>query len=280
MLRAFSHRRRFSQFAIRDLLIAMGLCCVVLALWRRYTRHDRAVSAIHSLGGEVEWVTTGVIYKSYLSPEEQYAAAELSTEWRGGRAGVAWLVDLDRLRSLSVFRAPGIDEISALPIGRLVELKSLRLRGVSMSGPACDDLALLADLQDLDVVESQLDERAFQSIGCLGRLRYLSLRESRFEARHLARLNPGIERLDLQGTAIDDSMSTILSRLHELRTLILSDTNISDQGLMHLTRLPRLETIAAARTCVTADGAAKFQAAISPRDCWVYLGLPEGDAKQ
>ena len=252
----------------------MGLCCAALAVWRRCTRHDRAVSAIHELGGEVQWVTLGITNKDYLPAERQYAAAEFSSEWRGGRAGVAWILELDRLQSLSVFNAPGIDEISALPIGRLRELKSLTLYGVSMRGPACDDIAVLTDLRDLDVVESRLDERALKNIGRLGRLRSLSLRESRFDGRHLGHIGSSIEGLNLQGASIDDSVLAYVSRLPGLKWLILSDTSVTDQGLMRLAELPHLETIAAARTRVTADGVAKFAAAIAPRSCWVYLGPP------
>lgn len=64
-----------------------------------------------------------------------------------------------------------------------------------------------------------------------------------------------LAELDLSGSkALTDEGVQLLSRLHQLRYLDLSGTNVTDRGLEVLRHLPELETISLAMTAITDDG--------------------------
>ena len=67
-----------------------------------------------------------------------------------------------------------------------------------------------------------------------------------------------IDKVDFRGAAITDedlaSIGPALRSLPRLRYLILSDTGISDRGLIHLRNMPSVEYVYLDGTSVTEDG--------------------------
>jgi len=91
--------------------------------------------------------------------------------------------------------------------------------------------------------------------------------------RHLAGL-ANVRTLVLSGTQVSDDGLTYLAELTELRYLGLSHTQTSDEGLKHLAGLTDLENLYLANTQASNEGVARLRSVL-PR-CLIYAGT---DAK-
>lgn len=84
----------------------------------------------------------------------------------------------------------------------------------------------------------------------------------------------GITVVRLDGTETDDHdlerLRSHLESLPNLRALLLSETNITNDGLRHLAGLSQLEELEVHKTAVTADGIASLKAKLP--QCKVAFG--------
>ena len=138
-------------------------------------------------------------------------------------------------------------------------LRSLTLPG-TMWNPVCcgklgnaDDSDLIAALAGIESLESlhlshhfvsvfkgiRVFDHAIEKIAPLKQLRSLQLKSTRVTGAHLDAFEL-LERLDLTQTDVNDEGLASIARLPRLKTLRLRSTRVTDSGLAALARLPGL----------------------------------------
>ena len=121
-----------------------------------------------------------------------------------------------------------------------------RLAELNLYGTGIDDesLALLHQwprLWRLDLMETRVTDEGVKHVATLKWLRDLSLRDTGVCGATLDLLPPGIEALELAGTAVADASLKRLAGL-PLSQLTLDDTHIGDAGVANLAGCPGFKT--------------------------------------
>ncbi|MFC1637083.1 M56 family metallopeptidase, partial [Planctomycetota bacterium] len=169
--------------------------------------------------------------------------------------GLAKLAKMKSLEGLSVGGEENHDEI----IGKLADLPGLKNLELTF-GLTDKGFARLKDiksLQSLELYESNITGKAMMALTELPFLRELSIREMNLsDEEHWISLGKlvSLESLDLRSTPsrITDANISHLSNMHSLKVLkissvladkrnVVDDMDVTDEGLMHLSKLQALE---------------------------------------
>jgi Leucine Rich Repeat (LRR) protein len=255
--------RRFRlRFSLRALLAVMTVLCLSLGwYYASAKRQERAVVAIEELHGRVAY--------DWQFDRDGKALARSPQP-----AGPAWLRKLlgphyfDTVISVEISQ-PALNrskplEFSAFAghLAKLPGLKRLSLFGVSLSDREYAMLARLGTLEVLTLGDMNVTEKGGSQIARLSKLRELSFYDDIVAAGALANIKdmPHLESLsvychhedrapngfpiwDLEKYAIRDDALTSLPSLRRLRTLSLTFTQITDEGVAVLGRMPQLEIL-------------------------------------
>ena len=129
-------------------------------------------------------------------------------------------------------------------IGKLSQLKELRIDGGSLASGDLKDLAELVNLERLDVASIPVDDEGASALASLKGLKSLEIPHGVFAdagAERLSRL-PRLESLGIEGRFTDSGL-IYLARLDALQRLWLVSADISDGGFQELLRrLPNLQS--------------------------------------
>ena len=235
--------RRILRFRLQSLLVAVFICCIVLAVlsWQRqrHLRQMEAVAAIREAGGLVE-IEPSPLRKSLTWAGEDFQGTfdrvtkvDL-TQWGGNQwnGPVTTLVPEHKqsISPLAIFerttKAQQVTDDQLACLGALADLESLNLHGASVTDAGLVHLTELKNLHTLT-----LHGRSITDEG----LAHLKSMES-------------LTSLGLAGTAITDDGLKHLVALPNLRYLNLDSTQISDRAIRHLRQMPQLEVLLLRRT--------------------------------
>ncbi len=128
-------------------------------------------------------------------------------------------------------------------IGKLAQIKDLRIEGGSLASSDLNDLADLVNLEQLNVASIAVDDEGASALASLKRLKRLEIASGVFTDVGLERLSrlPRLEFLGIEGRFTDDGLGC-LARLEKLQRLWLVSADITDGGLRDLShRLPNLQ---------------------------------------
>ena len=136
---------------------------------------------------------------------------------------------------------------------------------------------------ELVLTRSQLDADSWHRVRNFTALKWLDVSFSNAKSEHLAWLEhlTQLERLSLEGTAIDGSTIELISRLPHLKELDLSQCAIDDAALAPLARARALETLWLSGTKISGASAALIESL--PKLSFVALdqtAMPSADAQQ
>lgn len=134
--------------------------------------------------------------------------------------GLAELGNLRALKRLSLSDTP-IDDNSLRYLKNCRSLKELNLSGTRIAGSGLASLADLPRLTELDLSSTKVTPDGLRSLSALKRLRILWL----------------------QDASIDDDCLRAVSEAASLRALVIPTNNVTEAGLVYLTRLPKLEQL-------------------------------------
>ena len=166
-------------------------------------------------------------------------------------AGIAQLKDVPGIQILDLELCGNITDNSLSELGALSNLKVLILAGTGITDSGLAHLKLLTNLAGLDLeVCDQVTDAGLIHLQALKHLQWLSLKRSGFgpyffsdEALgHLEGLTR-LQVLNLYGNRITDSGLDKLKSLTSLKDLDLNLTTVSDEGLAKLASLSDLERI-------------------------------------
>jgi len=169
-------------------------------------------------------------------------------------AGLEHLAELQQLKTIWLFNSPTGDE--AIPhLARIKRLSTIDLEGSHITGKNLERLQQLPLLVSLDLSFTSLRDDAMPAISQLVGLQTLELDGTFITDRGLAELVrlPLLSSLQLNETATTDAGLEYVGEMHKLSRLFLDRTLISDAGLKWLGRLP-LSEISLNETRVTDQG--------------------------
>jgi hypothetical protein len=291
-------KRRYLQFSLRTFLVVTLIVTIWLGLHVRSARRQQAVvAAIKALGGEVVYGYQYISATGKPDPKAESWAPRWLIEALGEdflhnvvsvsiirdpQAGIEVTDDLlaqfdalPRLQGLYL-HASGISDAGLEHLGRLSRLEFLLLwKAPSISDRGVQRLAPLTKLKWIQITDSQIGDESLRVLAGLPQLESLSC-NGRFSDAGLAFLRNKTELRDLwlggsvpdlpeyvdgspegyarlraeMGFNISDDGLVHLSGLPNLETLNLQWHRITNRGLKHLTGLHKLKTLALGATAV------------------------------
>ena len=180
------------------------------------------------------------------------------------RAAAEWVFSRNGSVELVIGSGPPIESMGDLPNEpfKLVKI-SIGPTSPAIDATGIECLAGLQSLETLQIENDGLTHEAFCKLVDLPKLSDLTIHSKRFHdgsLEHVARF-PMIRRLNL---GVTSTTATNLDRLQglDLRLLILHDTLLDDDGLVHFALFPNLEHLVLGKTKIT-DAGLKHLAALS-----------------
>lgn len=158
--------------------------------------------------------------------------------------GLRNIAQLPGLEELVIERCEGFTNEGLESLSKAPKLESLRIEdGIDDTSVAT--LASISNLQHLGLQHSSaLTGATIGLLKKLGRLNYLELQGSGFQAKYLKDLATlkGLRKLDLSSLQISDKDLPAIMSL-KLKSLKLQDNNITDEGLRTLSKMSSLEKL-------------------------------------
>ncbi len=153
-----------------------------------------------------------------------------------------------------------------VPIGKLVSLTGLGLGSSDVSGTSLQHLGELQQLEDLQLTSSkQLSDDSLKSLPAFPHLRILGLGDTAISDAGLSEIakleNLQILSLDACRNINGNGLAKLAS-LRNLRQLGLSSSGVTDSAAAQLSQLKSLRILQLGNTTITAQAAAKIQAAL------------------
>jgi hypothetical protein len=188
------HRRRWYQFGLRTLLIAIALSGIWLGVITNRANRQRRV---------VELITK----------TEGYVAYEYDTDEDGcldGRAvppGPEWLrrlIGVDYLAKVSAVYSWAPEGDSAASLGDLPQLKFLAINGATVTDSTLEHIKGLTQLKTLVLLQTQVTDDGLLKLSTLTHLKDLTLFYDKITDAGLQHLNdlPSLEHLTVDGDNI------------------------------------------------------------------------------
>lgn len=147
-------------------------------------------------------------------------------------------------------------EAVARELGRLRNLRALRMPGPEVTDAVLKELGGLVNLTELILYDSPVTDVGLGEVKKLRSLAVLGLRKTKVTAAGLAELRPltGLTYLDLRDTQVTDAGLKELAAFKALSVLGLSDTAVTEAGLRELRGLKNLKVLGLAGIKVTDTG--------------------------
>lgn len=247
--------RRWLQFSLRTLLVALTFLAILLGGWvNRAHRQREAVAAIRAAHGVV-------VYDYEFAPARDWLAAKSSplgrlSAWMGDdylRDVVAALLDNN-----DVFDGAAFHEIAALSDIMLLEL------GTWVTDANLKNIEGLTKLRSLTLRSPQITDAGLAHLVPLKRLTDLAIWDSQINGsglKHLRGLTE-LDSLDLRGAWVGDGVLRQAAEIRSLKFITIVDANVTDDGLSHLTKATSLESLVLSGTQVTDEGRRAFRRAM------------------
>ena len=292
--------RGLFRFRLRTLMLAVLVIGVGMGLYvNRVRRQQAAVAAIRQAGGNVYYdyqQTDGYLDVARESRVPDWLRKKLGNDWfhsvvnvnviyRNDAKGTSKtapsnddfldaLAQLPRLEALVMLHGTASDE-GLEKISRVRHLKELVLMdAIHVTDRGVAYLPALEDLESLTLSESQITDDSLRALGQLPRLKQLMIQGNQLTnegLKHVGQLR-GLEglwvcRLDgKRNLSITDEGLVHLRGLDRLQQLGLQGTGVTDAGMDHLAVLKELKDVFVGGTDVRDAG--RLQSAVP--DCVIH----------
>jgi Leucine Rich repeat len=251
--------RRRIRFSLRSLFVVVSLLCGWMGyLYSSAKRQERAVASIEQAAGHVEYdwwrdadgsprqqpTPRGPAWlRSLLGPHyfDTVVGVDIShTSVQGSPSQFATfktpLLQLPKLRRLHIFRLE-LSDADYAAISQLQGLEELSLAKMELSAAGAAQIASLANLRELNLSDDIVPAAALLQIKEMPKLQSLYV-----YCRHEDRAPNGFPIWNLEKYAIRDDALRSLPTLTNLKTLSLTFTQITDDGVSIVGRMPKLES--------------------------------------
>ena len=151
-----------------------------------------------------------------------------------GNDGLEHLESLPKLIHLET--GTGVTDIGLEVIGRLVQLKSLRLDGSQITDSGLENLRGLVNLESLRLCGTRCTDDGLKVVSSLPALFHLDIRRTEITAAGIAHLStmPNLRSLNLAGTPVDDQAVSLIGAFPMLQSVGLHNTAMTPAGIKRL----------------------------------------------
>lgn len=237
------------RFGVRSLLIAVTCLAVALGWWRHRAEQQRlAVAWIESRGGRVELQHEADYKSRQPAPTVYYStgSAEDQAQWAASLPKPSWLERqlgphyLHAVSSIFFYHADLQGDV-----WRLKHAHSLRRLGIvesRLDEKAWEAIGNCRNLQSLSISECECDSQGFAQLATLPKLTVLGLDRVQLEESALAAIGKctNLKTLDLTFCAFEAEHLSHLSELHKLTHCGLGFTSVGDEQLKVVAAWPKL----------------------------------------
>jgi hypothetical protein len=291
-VRLFKPRRRWAQFSLGTMLLAVSALCVWLGLHMQAVNRQRtAIAALLELGGSC-WYEHQVDERGDCVPDASGPWPDALKRWLGidhladvvdvrlgGTTSIPQAMPhlraLPKLKNLVVWLPEqSIADDDLQPLESLPFLRSLVVGAQSGRHISLACLGALPKLEVLEVFRGKLNSDDLEQVGRSVRLRRLSfsfIPIADGDVAHLAALER-LAELRLEVAQLTDAGIAYLRPVKSLRRLNLLGNRITDAGIPHFCELHELREVILSPPGVTDTGVAELQKALP--NCEVYCLPP------
>lgn len=169
--------------------------------------------------------------------------------------GIEHLAGLKNLKNLALRGAIGVTDTGLAQLAELPHLEELSLRNLGSVTPrGLDVLAKLPELRRLDIESLSMDDRSVRALAPLKKLERLLLWNVAIQPLTLDTVGE-LQSLRTFRTnqAVSSSAIQALAKLKDLESITDELTEVTDEDVRHLARLPKLQVLVLGSEHVTAD---------------------------
>ncbi len=219
--------RRFLQFSLRTVLVAMTVLALWLGMWLDRGRREKAAVEALSQKGYV-----GIMYDYQVDPSGKWVTnpsppgSDWARDWIGEHC-------FTRVVRLSRFRSD-LDDDALAHVAQFRQIRSLRNDVMMVSA---------AEVHSLWISSANYIDSGYVTDTGIAHL------------KRLARL----EALVLVGTTVTNDGLRELTGLQRLKRLKISSPNITDEGIPHFLRLRNLEALCVSGTSISEAGVSELR---------------------
>lgn len=171
----------------------------------------------------------------------------------------AGLVHLRGMADLKNLSAAGVSDDGTQHLAGLQKLEYLSIGSPNLSDAGLEHLRDLPQLASLNLRDSSVEVDGLQYLSALPRLEYIALDDSKLkDLKHISRIRQ-LKTLLLENTQIDDEALRHFAGCEKLESLSIGKTQIGDAGLAHLKYLPELRELSLQNTQVGDAGLVQIQ---------------------
>ncbi|MCU0878510.1 MAG: hypothetical protein MUF06_12055 [Pirellulaceae bacterium] len=265
------------RFSLRSLLVLIALVAVGLggfAFWRdAKVREQRAARKILDRGGSVGWVDGRPLAErprwvqrlAWVLPEACLQTANWIDFPRDPTdADLALLADLPHIKTLHLVGAKKVTPAGLAHLGRLSHVEDAYFKETWLGPEGLAHISHWRGLRTLWLAETGVTEAQIPWIAANRGLTHLDLSGADIGDESLPAIAglTDLEVLALRDTRVTPQGIESLSKLPKLAHLYLRGTRLDDAGLGQLAAIPTLQTLEIRRTNTTAEGRARFKAAL------------------
>ncbi len=282
---ALKPTHRWLQFSLRTLLVLIAVFAVLVGvIVNQARRQQRAVAAIQALGGWVHYDyqldSTGRTKSNAKSWVPEWLLAHLEVDLFHDVVEVNMVYNEDGPKRLdnNLVGDEALEHLPALPgikylllhstqasdeglryVARLEDLEKLYIwNAYKISDDGIDHLRGLKWLKILNVSNSRITDKALEHLGSMRQIKYLSLQGNRFSDKGLEYIKDLTDLtslvIDLGRITVTDEGLVYLRGLKKLECQGLQHSLVTDRGLEQLRGLKNLKELWLSGTGVTAAG--------------------------
>lgn len=140
----------------------------------------------------------------------------------------------------------GASKLSCLSKLKPKDLHQIRMHDVHLAKNALTEISKLKGLQDLDLSNTDVDDKGLKTVAQCADLRKLDLSKTLVQGAGIGDLRglTKLKDLDIGNNGVNDFfVSTLVRSLPKLEALNLSETKISDAALAHVAKLKHLRKL-------------------------------------
>ncbi|HVX11072.1 MAG TPA: hypothetical protein VHC22_07825 [Pirellulales bacterium] len=232
-------RRRWLQFSIRSLLVAMGLAALLMGLLGvplfRLRRQIAVSERLQEAGARLSWEAADGTVMDRLAEKlfgDKAAVHVTEVVWDRVELSPSDLADLEWLDHAQVIDLgwSSVNDDGMVPMRALRHLRYLNIDGATITDRGLGYLSGCRSLERLKAHGAHVTDAGLVHLANLAELENLDLSSTRITGEHLEPLLqlPALKVLNLNETQLGDASVPVLSRLNQLLWLGVSHTHLSD----------------------------------------------------
>lgn len=269
---AAQQSRRWKLWWVLLTIAVMLVLTAVFIIWLPYHRQQRAIEDILATARPAPTHTFKVVRQASDGKRwgDRITIVPGGPQWLRRVVGDRFMGVFETVERVGLMKSRGANRaVEYLP--RLHQLKHLVLYGSDITDTGLVAVAECRQLEGLSLMETRITDSGLIHLKQLRRLKYLTV-GSELTNKGLGHLGncPQLEELTLSCPNVTDAGLVHLTKLKQLRRLqIMDGGKISDDGLVQIGKLRRLEHLLLDQTAISDRGLEHLKGLTGLRVLWI-----------